>query len=157
MNIFASYDCPVKSALALDDLRVNKMIVENAQMLSGVMHKRGIKGDWYKPAYLKHPCTIWAGMTKQNYLWLCTHALALCIIFEQTHNKIHGSERILLRLKEMSSRIESSHLTEFEDCTNLKHKTDIPVTQRYQEYLCAKWRNDIKTPTWNMRKKPEFA
>lgn len=159
MNIFATYDCPVKSALVLDDLRLNKMIVESAQMLSAVMHKNNIKGNWYKPAYLKHPCTIWAGISKENYLWLCTHALAMCMIFEETNKKIHGSERILLRLKEMSSRLQSSQLTPFEDCTTFKLRTDLSVTERYKLYLVEKWEDDLRVkriPTWRCRKIPEF-
>ncbi len=155
MNIFATYDCPVKSALVLDDLRLNKMILESTQMLSTVVHELGVNG-FYKPAYRKHPCTIWAKTSKENYLWLATHALAMCMIFEDTRNKIHGCEPLLLRLKALAHRVNSSYRTEFEDCTNLKHMYQIPVTERYRLYLCNKWDNDLNKPTWYKSKKPEF-
>lgn len=41
MNIFASYECPIKSAQYLDTLRCNKMILESAQILSTVLFEHG--------------------------------------------------------------------------------------------------------------------
>ena len=54
MNIFAFDKCPMRSALWLDDIRKNKMILESAQMLSTAV--RALCPDTtlevYKTAYL---------------------------------------------------------------------------------------------------------
>jgi hypothetical protein len=62
MNIFALSECPEQSALWLDDIRKNKMILESAQMLSTAI--RWLDPDTtlpvYKLAYMNHPCSKWA-------------------------------------------------------------------------------------------------
>jgi hypothetical protein len=42
MNIFALSECPEQSALWLDDIRKNKMILESAQMLSTAIRSGGL-------------------------------------------------------------------------------------------------------------------
>ena len=68
MNIFAFDKCPMRSALWLDDIRKNKMILESAQMLSTAV--RALCPDTtlevYKTAYLNHPCSKWA---RQSKVW----------------------------------------------------------------------------------------
>src|SRR4029077_5191734 len=41
MNIFATSPDPIRSAQALDDFRLNKMIVESCQILSAALHITG--------------------------------------------------------------------------------------------------------------------
>ena len=75
MNIFAFDKCPMRSALWLDDIRKNKMILESAQMLSTAV--RALCPDTtlevYKTAYLNHPCSKWARQSRANFQWLLHH------------------------------------------------------------------------------------
>ena len=79
MNIFALSECPEQSALWLDDIRKNKMILESAQMLSTAI--RWLDPDTtlpvYKLAYINHPCSKWARATRGNFMWLIKHMSAL--------------------------------------------------------------------------------
>lgn len=74
MNIFVLAGNPWDSAKMQCDKHVVKMPLETAQMLCSVWHRYG-HGDKvpYKEAHKKHPCTLWAGDTKQNYKWLYHH------------------------------------------------------------------------------------
>ncbi len=78
MNIFALSECPEQSALWLDDIRKNKMILESAQMLSTAI--RRLDPDTtlpvYKLAYINHPCSKWARATRGNFMWLIKHMSA---------------------------------------------------------------------------------
>ena len=79
MNIFVPHTTIFASVISLDDSRVRKMLVETSQLLSTALHLRGdaIAGIC-KPAYQKHPCTIWAAESKHNWLWLYEYFEALC-------------------------------------------------------------------------------
>jgi hypothetical protein len=45
------------------------MPLETAQMLSSVYARYDEEGP-YLPVHQKHPCTLWAGSTIENYKWL---------------------------------------------------------------------------------------
>ena len=77
MNIFlldydhetcAQYHC---------DKHVVKMPLESTQMLSTVHWRHNAEGP-YLPVHQKHPCTLWAGQTVENYKWLWRLGIALC-------------------------------------------------------------------------------
>ena len=80
MNIFALDKCPMQSALWLDDIRKNKMILESAQMLSTAV--RWLDPDTtlpvYKLAYMNHPCTKWARKSRANFSWLLSN---ICLLY----------------------------------------------------------------------------
>ena len=67
MNIFVVDIDPSKAAQSLCDKHVVKMVLETAQILST------ISGGPYRPTHANHPCVLWAGATKRNYLWLVEH------------------------------------------------------------------------------------
>ena len=60
MNIFITSFNSKEAASHLDDLRLNKMILETAQLLSSAY--RNLFGDddlLYKDTHFNHPCAIW--------------------------------------------------------------------------------------------------
>lgn len=99
MNIFVLDYNPQVAAEYHCDKHVVKMLLESAQILCAVHRKvylqtmkkqytpyemeqsliaeRLIKEIPYKLTHANHPCTIWAGESKQNYLWLIELAEAL--------------------------------------------------------------------------------
>src|SRR5262250_76244 len=100
MNIFAISSDPIQCAQALDDRRLNKMIVETRQILCAALHLTNRRSQsLYKAAYLRHPIVQWATADDRNYGWLYRHLLAL---FEErsfrTGNKEHRSARLIPEL-----------------------------------------------------------
>ena len=86
MNIFAVHPDPRVSAQALCDKHVVKMPLESAQMLCTALDRHGADA-MYKACFKKHPCTIWAGDTRANYVWLCEHALEMCEEYTRRYGK----------------------------------------------------------------------
>ena len=96
MNIFFLDTTPDTSAKYLCDKHIPKMLLESCQMLSTAVQKYTDRIDeLYKPAYPKHPSTIWAGTTRNNFVWLLEHANEINYQYEIRYNKKHKSKRIL--------------------------------------------------------------
>ena len=116
MNIFALSADPVESAKQLLDKHVIKMPTETCQMLhTNILYMayrqtydkepqlKDLKAfhvacgsKLMKPAMLNHPSTIWARQSRQNFVWLYEHGLALCQEYTHRYDKSHGSlDRIL--------------------------------------------------------------
>jgi|TARA_R110002124_G_scaffold100647_1_gene247656 hypothetical protein len=101
MNIFVlDYD-PVKAAQAMDCVRVPKMVTESAQMMASALRYHGAtdeqmpltkSGTPYKGGYAHHPCTIWAGDSRANFIWLARHAIALCEEYTKRFGKHHACQ-----------------------------------------------------------------
>jgi hypothetical protein len=71
------------------------MILETAQMLSTAYQRHfGINEQLYKPAYPKHPMTLWVGESKENFLWTLDLMKNLLNQYTLRYNKIHASDRI---------------------------------------------------------------
>ena len=154
MNIFYTDSSPLISAQNLDDLRLNKMIVESAQMLSTAVRYHCWETEGmgiYKMSYINHPCTKWVRENRANFSWLLQHALHMCYLRNNSH-KTYG---VLLELRGLSHHIPTSEeFTEPPKCNPHKHNPD--VVESYQLTMIEKWNNDVKKPTWNYGKKPSW-
>lgn len=153
MNIFACDPDPGVCGRALDDLRLNKMIVETCQLGCAVLHGSGRGSEaLYRPAYLNHPCTLWAAADARNYGWLVRHLAAL--FGERTYRtgkNEHASRRLLPVLL---GHIATDAAPEaFVNCTPFK---DLETHEAYRRTLVAKWRNDKRPPSWGRRGPPSF-
>ena len=42
-----------------------------------------------------HPCTVWAGESIDNYIWLCNLTLEMCKEYTKRYGKIHAGEEIV--------------------------------------------------------------
>ena len=154
MNIFAISSDPIQCAQALDDKRLNKMIVETCQILCAALHltNRGSQ-SLYKAAYLRHPIVLWATGDERNYAWLYRHLLAL---FEErsfrTGKRDHRSARLI---PELGLHVcADADPAAFENCTAYKTVKDVHAA--YRQTLCDKWQNDSQPPRWTNRGAPEF-
>jgi len=98
-EICARYHC---------DKHVVKMILETGQMLSTAYQRHcGIDDSLYKPAYAKHPMTIWVGESLGNYLWsldLLGHLLNQYRY--RYNNKVHSTGRILNNLLKLTDKVK---------------------------------------------------
>lgn len=92
MNIFYLDKCPDKAARLQYNKHVVKMALESAQMLC-TAHHVDIHGENvpYKIAHQHHPCTKWVSESKQHYVWLYNHFIALGKEYTKRYNKVHLS------------------------------------------------------------------
>lgn len=157
MNIFVTDPDPIKSAINLDALRVNKMIIESAALLANAMAHYGAKvqdlpiaistGQPYKTtAWQNHPCCLWVKASKSNYLWLLSHMHALIDVKQIHTGVLHSAYANIPRLHRGANLIPDGPLTEFVNCTPYKSMGD--VIMAYKITLSEKWRNDKRPPKW---------
>ncbi len=163
MNIFATSQSPIKSAQALDDKRVNKMILESAQMLSTALGQHGVTDDAiYKLAHQHHPCTKWAAFNRSNFLWLLEHGFALAEERYYRGYNDHKSIRVLDLAWVLQGYIPAGDRTTFANCArrqdqNIDYTHVSPVTTAYKSYLIDRWSLDKLSPVWTRRGAPIWA
>ncbi|MCE3255742.1 MAG: hypothetical protein K0R25_1236 [Rickettsiaceae bacterium] len=162
MNIFVTSNSPIESAIALDDRRVIKMIIETAQLLSTVLHELEISEglNIYKSTHQNHPCTIWAAESLGNFSWLLQHFEALSAEYKRRFGRDHKSYVTLIEifsgpaLQRLKKKIGNKKQTAFVNCTDFK---DVPdVHEAYRQALRKKWLNDKSPPKWTKAKRPEW-
>lgn len=157
MNIFVlDYD-PKVSAKYHNDKHVVKMIVETAQILSTVNHTKNTwNANMYKPAFQKHPCTIWASKSKKNYQWLVALGLALYdeYKFRYGSDRIHkAGETIKNHLQEVPKTIKKDNFTKFALAMPKDYHCNHGTVSSYRKYYLndkrhlAKW-TKRETPFW---------
>lgn len=173
MNIFtlspaesSLLPCPLGSARMHCDQHLHKMILESAQMLSTALPKLGISHPTlYKPAYEKHPCTIWVSSSPSNALWLCELALELEIIRQELNHPFHASADIIKFCKDTLNDICSSdnwgyaENFPFAGPTFLALNKNLAVWEKYQKFYVIKareWLDKGRPMSYKNRPIPQF-
>jgi hypothetical protein len=133
MNIFYLDSDPVIAAQAMTDKHVVKMILESAQLLStahrvldgepvvqlSVNNRRltrythpTLDDVLYKSTHINHPSGVWARESKNNYIWLYKHFVALCDEYTARYSKVHASyQKLNTILSEPPRSISDSPFT----------------------------------------------
>lgn len=94
MNIFYLDHDPALAAQYACDKHVVKMILETAMILSTNMRIMGV--EWgYQRSYENHPCTKWARQSLDNWRWLGSYGIRLCMEYTYRYNKVHKSAAII--------------------------------------------------------------
>lgn len=165
MNIFATHEDPRRCALALDDKRVGKMLMEANLMLSRALQRHGV-GLGYGPGlavagqgYRGHPCTLWVGACRGNFTWLCEHAYALSDVFTMAYGKRHASAERTPYLAGLRHCLPAGDLLPFVNCARNDRydMTEIDDTvMAYRAYLSARWHSDARVVTWTNREPPSW-
>ena len=175
MNIFVLNEDPVLAAQDYCDKHVPKLIVEMLQMCGSAVIRHGAtpdmmpltkKGTPLKGGYHKHPCTVWCGDSRNNFLWAVVHGLALCDEYSKRFGKTHFCETGLEQLFTMSQIIPAGNLTPFALAMPdeyrpvachikdgyLFHATGSTAVAAYRRYYhsktFAKWDKGTDTPSW---------
>ena len=165
MNIFHTDNSAVKSALALDDLRLNKMIIESAALLANAIAFHGgqdkdlplskTSGMPFKTkAWQNHPSCLWVKESSGNYTWLLVHLSTMIAELEYRKGTKHSMGENLRILEKGLIFIPDGALTTFANCTPYKQITD-PI-KAYRLTMAYKWEHDAKVPVWTKRDKPEW-
>ena len=155
MNIFITSINPVECAQALDDLRLNKMIIETGQLLSTALNYYNSGYPVYKSTHINHPCSVWTRTSNENYLWLIDHFNALSNERHYRFGKSHKTyDKLWNHLIKGHAFIPKGTITPFANCT--PHKT-IDTIEAYKLTLKDKWAKDKRPPKWTNRGKPSWA
>lgn len=162
MNIFTVSSDPAECAVALDDKRLNKMILETAQLLSSAMVYHEINDAPYKLTHKNHPCTIWARTNKENYQWLLAYFECLCQEYYYRRDKKHKCSQYIINFYSALWFIPVGKLTRWPNCTrnidqNIDYRDINDVHLAYRRYLNARYPNDKRKPVWTKRKSPEWV
>lgn len=161
MNIFALSECPEQSALWLDDIRKNKMILESAQMLSTAVRwlDPDTKLPVYKLAHINHPCSKWARQSRGNFVWLLEHMIKL---FTQKGG-LHKSANLVPYFTEFAIHgdFPKYERTPFVNCArNLERGVDyssIPnVHEAYRLYMNDRWKERNISLSWRWGEEPKW-
>ena len=164
MNIFVLDKSPIISAQMQCDKHIVKMPLETAQMLCSVWHRYGL-GDKvpYKEAHKKHPCTLWAGDSMDNYNWLWLHGMELCFEYTRRYNKIHKCQQVIMDLSYPSPskfNFDNYFGTPHPQCMPDEYKcaSDESVLAYRKYYVndkkdIAKWEKSGLMPDWYANKK----
>ena len=146
MNIFVLDIDPVKAAQAMDCVRVPKMVTESAQMMASALRRHGAtdekmpltkSGTPYKGGYHHHPCTVWAGESQENWMWLAHHAMQLCEEYYKRFNKMHACTDPIYHMIGLQKIIPNTELTPFAQAMPDEYKDDDPVVA-YRAYYKSK-------------------
>lgn len=169
MNIFALHPQAREAARMLCDKHVPKMAVESAQMLASALIRHGAtpdempltkKGTPYRGGYHRHPCTVWAGESKANFIWLAHHGHEICLEYTRRFRKIHSCEKPIIKMILMMNKIPySKGQTQFPQCMPDEYKNSSDPVEAYRDYYMskhfAKWKKGRLEPAWYTVRKNE--
>lgn len=152
MNIFAVDNDPVLAAQALHDRHVVKMCLETAQILCTVAHAHGLPAK-YKPTHAKHPCTLWAGSSRGNVMWLIQHGMGLCVEYTHRFGKRHACEQVILDVSTaLVGAILTGQRTPFAQVMPDEYRSDDAVDAYRRMYRATK----VQGNRWTKREPPAW-
>ena len=147
MNIFHLHKDPKICAEYHCDKHVVKMILETAQMLSTAYQRHcGLDECLYKPAYPKHPMTIWVGDSIENYKYALMLGTELGKQYTKRYRKIHKSSNIISLLRgigrawNVEDNFPSVKFTPPPQCMPDEYKNEDYITAYRQYYIGEKKR-----------------
>lgn len=160
MNIFVLDKDPEVSAEMMCDKHIPKMVVESFQMLGSAVRRHGAvdsempltqSGKPLKGGYKNHPCTRWAGESRENFDWLSMHAFCLCYEYSFRYQKTHACQEGIIALNDMRTFLPSATQTPFALAMPDEFKS-IDAVKSYRDYYrtktFAKWEKSRQAPYW---------
>jgi len=174
VNIFVLDESPLHAARMVCDSHTVKMPVEGVQMLvqalltNGAPHnKMPLTKKHNKPhrgGYPAHPCTLWAGASAGNWVWLYLHTRELCKEYTKRYGKTHFAEGQLAQLRDnldWGRYFKKTQRTPFVRAINQSQNRnldllseDITAVSAYRNFYVrekarfAKWEKGTEPPKW---------
>lgn len=162
MNVFLPYERNLKKSVqCLDDLRLNKQILECMQLLTAYKRQKLLREE--KVGYTNHPVYKHFTSTSYNLYALMKYAIECCIEYQYRFGRKHKLEPELIYLRD--------NLLKYPDNIDYLYepyfmrgslgqpeyiRTTEHVSELFQERLVEKWLHDKKQPRWTNRLEPEF-
>ena len=162
MNIFVLDKDPVIAAQMMCDKHIPKMVVESLQMMASALRRYGATDDQMplseagnpiKGGYKNHPCTVWAGDSRPNFLWLAEHGLALCSEYTLRYGKVHKCQHKIESMVLLCGLVPNGVLTPFAHAMPDEYRC-IDTVRAYRTYYnndkayFAKWNKGRTAPSW---------
>ena len=135
MNIFVLDENPKIAAQYHNNKHVVKMILDSAQIMSTVIRKQFPDADVYKATHKNHPCTLWAGESIYNLMWLYDLSVGLCNEYTLRYGKTHKTAAVIERCKMWFDKLSFNfnELTPFALAMPDIYKSD-SVVESYRTY-----------------------
>jgi hypothetical protein len=152
VNIFVLDRDIEDCARAHADRHVVKMVLESAQMLCTALFEHGIDAP-YRPTHRRHPCTLWAGGSLSNWIWLRDLGLALNREFRFRFDKErdHASARVIRGLS--PPPLPDLGLTEFAQAMPGKYRVPGDAVRAYRAFYVAE---KARFARWTRRPEPDW-
>ena len=160
MNLFVLDMDPIVAARYHCDKHVGKMAVEAFQQLASAAMRNGAlecqlpitkAGTPAKGGYQNHPCTIWCGDSRINYMWASAYGEALCYQFRKRYGKQHFCQKGIEKLSKLDYLLPIRTLTPFALAMPDEFKSSCAV-KSYRDYYhtkkFAKWDRGVEAPHW---------
>lgn len=168
MNIFAISANPVRCARALDDLRLNKMILECAQLLCTAINLDAdptgkTKVAAYRSSHIHNRVTQWVVKSNKHRAWVYALGIAYGEEIIYRFGRKHACHLVLegltfnypylLKYKELDPDVflnAARHRKLGLDYTHL------PTFKAYRSYLRKRWDLANREPRWTKRGEPSW-
>jgi hypothetical protein len=156
VNIFLLDQDIRKCARYHADQHVVKMILESAQILCTVVNQAGGKSP-YRSTHPRHPCTLWAGRSLSNWLWLRRLALALNGEYRYRFGALKDHRSAVVARNLRPPTIADLSLTEFAQAMPERYKVEGNAVAAYRRFYIgeksrfAKWTRR-RPPKWFVKK-----
>lgn len=166
MNIFVLSNDPSEAAQFNCNKHVIKMTTELWQQLGSAVRRYGAEdkdmpltksGNPLGDAHPNHPCTLWVGKTRSNFMWAVEHAKELANQYSITYNREHYCLQGIKHLEKMANLIPDGSLTPFAQCMPEEcRNTDAVIAYRNfyinikQHVMQVEWKNR-RVPEWWMQ------
>lgn len=156
MNIFAVSKHPRKCARALDDIRLNKMILETAQTLCTVINlEEKAKVTPYRSSHTGNALIKWAHADPHHWSWLYHLGEAYGNEIIHRTGRRHASQLVIQGLTLNWPWLADEPRRDIEFLNRASHSklgldfTHLPVHEAYRDYLNARWDLQSVTPRKN--------
>ena len=160
MNRFIIEESPQKIAQSLCDQHVVKMPLEEAQMLCTALWHHAPdyaeEKNLYKPVHQKHPCTLWAMETSENFLFAYYLYSDMLLEYENRYCREHGAGKHFNSIMDGVKYIPEGDMTKHPQCFSghdeLKTDEFYPIKAYRAFYNVDK----VKFARYNYTNKPHW-
>ena len=118
-----------------------------AQMMASALRRHGATDEQmpfrkdgksrYKGGYKNHPCTRWAGDSRDNFKWLARHAQALLTEYSNRFDKVHACNGPIHIMSCKDYIIPEGGLMHFAQAMPDEYK-DVDAVKAYRAYYKSK-------------------
>ncbi|HET58638.1 MAG TPA: hypothetical protein ENN35_09395 [Deltaproteobacteria bacterium] len=134
------------------DRHVVKMILESAQILCTIVSREGLESS-YRPTHRNHPCVLWAGRSRENWLWLKELTLRLNDEYRYRFGRSDDhSSAVVVRDLECPS-LPGGGLTEFVQAMPEQYRVPGDAVSAYRAYYVGE-KSEIAR--WTRRRIPRW-
>jgi hypothetical protein len=163
MNIFWLDNDLEKAAIAHCDKHVVKMILESAQLLSGVIHS--INNDYgpifdtskvYRATHMNHPCAVWTRASSSNYCALLKLLEHLLTEYTYRYGKVHKTTAVYYELEHLRDSVLAA-LPSAPTPRPLAMPDEfkgLDAVESYRQYY--KYKYGVISMKWTMRNAPDW-